>query len=137
MGLFEKRMHDCDAAPAKEKVTARLPAPLFTLSFKLSLFIVVLVLMTTTVLSLVILRTMDRNIMDEVMKRAETLGKSAAETKRNDWTRKMKVYLDCLKSFASDQQAAAAPHIKAANAAVEEFNKAIKIYNDQIDAARQ
>lgn len=65
------------------------------------------------------------------------LGKSAAEAKRNDWTRKMKVYLDCLKSFASDQQAAAAPHIKAANAAVEEFNKAIKIYNDQIDAAKQ
>lgn len=65
------------------------------------------------------------------------LGKSAAEAKRNDWTRKMKVYLDCLKSFASDQQAVAAPHIKAANAAVEEFNKAIKIYNDQIDAAKQ
>jgi hypothetical protein len=65
------------------------------------------------------------------------LGRSAAEAKRNTWTRKMKAYLDCLKSFVSDQQAAAAPHIKAANAGVEEFNKAIKIYNDQLDAAKQ
>lgn len=65
------------------------------------------------------------------------LGKSAAEAKRSEWTRKMKLYLDCLKSFATDQQAAAAPHIKAANAAIEEYNKSIKIYNDQLDAARQ
>ena len=72
-------MHDSDAGPVLRKAAARWPATLFTLSFKLSLFIVVLVLVTTLVLSLVILRTTDQNIMDEVMKRAETLGKSAAE----------------------------------------------------------
>jgi putative nucleotidyltransferase with HDIG domain len=62
-----------------EKATVLRPTSLFTLSFKLSLFIVVLVLVTTLVFSLITLRTMDRYIMDEVMKRAEALGKSAAE----------------------------------------------------------
>jgi hypothetical protein len=65
------------------------------------------------------------------------LGKGAAEARRSDWSRKMKLYLDCLRSFASDQQATAAPHIKAANAAIEEYNKSIKLYNDQLEAAKQ
>ena len=64
------------------------------------------------------------------------LGKSAAEMKRNNWTKNMKSYLECLKTFVSDQQAAAAPHIRASNAAVEEFNKSMKTFNDQIDAAK-
>ncbi len=63
------------------------------------------------------------------------LGKSSAEMKHSNWTKNMKAYLECLKTFIGDQQAAAAPHIKAANAAVDEFNKSIKIYNDQIGAA--
>jgi len=54
-------------------------ASLFTLSFKLSMLIVVLVLITTLVFSFITLRTMDQHIMDEVMKRAEALGRSAAE----------------------------------------------------------
>jgi len=79
MGSIEKRMSDSGADLAAEKAAVRRTPPLFTLSFKLSLFIVVLVLVTTLVLALISLRTMDQNIMDEVMKRAETLGKSAAE----------------------------------------------------------
>lgn len=53
------------------------------------------------------------------------LGKSASEMKRNNWLKKMKAHLDCLKTFISDQQAAATPHVKAANSAVEDFNKSI------------
>jgi len=71
------RTSDTDGSGGKS--TALRPASLFTLSFKLSLFIVVLVLVTTLVFSLITLRTMDRHIMDEVVKRAESLGKSAAE----------------------------------------------------------
>lgn len=65
------------------------------------------------------------------------LGRAAAEMKRNNWSRNMKTYTDCLKTFINDQQAAAAPHVRAANAAVDEFNRAIKIYNDQIEASKQ
>lgn len=78
MGLLEKRTIDT-AADRGSKAAARLPALFRMLSFKLSLFIVLLVLATTFVLSLIILRTADQHITDEVMKRAETLGKSAAE----------------------------------------------------------
>ncbi len=55
------------------------PFRLFSMSFKLTLFVIILVLVTTLVFSLISLRAMDRHIMDEVMKRAATLGKSAAE----------------------------------------------------------
>ena len=65
------------------------------------------------------------------------LAKSAAETKRSNWLKNTKAYLDCLKAFINDQQAAAAPHIKAASAAAEEFNKSVKTFNEQLDAAKQ
>jgi putative nucleotidyltransferase with HDIG domain len=79
MGSLEKITHHRDKDLPGGKTMALRPASLFTLGFKLSLFIVVLVLVTTLVFSLITLRTMDQHIMDEVMKRAETLGKSAAE----------------------------------------------------------
>lgn len=65
------------------------------------------------------------------------MAKSAAEMKRNNWSKNMKAYLDCLKIFINEQQAAAAVHSKAGNAAVDEFNKSIKIFNEQIEAAKQ
>ena len=64
------------------------------------------------------------------------LSKDAAERRRSAWSRNMKAYFECLKRFIDEQQAAAAPHLRAANAAVDEYNNAIKIYNDQVDAAR-
>ena len=64
------------------------------------------------------------------------LSKDAAERRRSTWSKNMKTYFECLKRFIEEQQAAAAPHIRAANAAVDEYNKAIKIYNDQVDAAK-
>jgi hypothetical protein len=64
------------------------------------------------------------------------IAKDAAERRRSNWSKSMKGYIDCLKRFVEEQQAAAAPHIKAANAAVDEINKAVKIHNDQIEAAK-
>jgi len=64
-------------------------------------------------------------------------GRSAAETKRNNWLKSMRSYVECLKAFVSEEQAAAAPHLKAANAAAEELGKSIKAYNEQAEAARQ
>jgi hypothetical protein len=62
-------------------------------------------------------------------------GREASERKRNDWAKSMKAYVECLKRFIEDERAAAAPHIKAANAAVDEYSKAIKTFNDQAEAA--
>ena len=65
------------------------------------------------------------------------MSKSAVELKQANWSKNMKAYFDCLKRFIDEHQAAAAPHLKAANAAVDEYNKAIKTYNDQIAARQQ
>jgi hypothetical protein len=65
------------------------------------------------------------------------IGKAAAEQKRAKWNTGMKAYLDCLKKFVEEQQQASSTHAKAANAGVEEYNKAIKVYNDAIAAQPQ
>ncbi len=65
------------------------------------------------------------------------IGKAAAEQKRAKWNTGMKAYLDCLKKFVEQEQAASSTHAKAANAAVDEYNKAIKVYNDAIAAQPQ
>ena len=60
-----------------EKVTTM--TTLFTsLRFKISVFIVVLLLITASLFSLITLQTINRNIMEEVLKRAESLCKSTA-----------------------------------------------------------
>lgn len=51
----------------------------FNMRFKLSLFVVALLLITVLIISLLMMRTMDQHIINEVMKRAEALGKSTAE----------------------------------------------------------
>jgi putative nucleotidyltransferase with HDIG domain len=79
MGLLDITAHNRNKALPAVKTMIRRPALLVTLSFKLSLFMVTLVLITTLVFSLITLRTMDRHMVDEVMKRADVLGKSAAE----------------------------------------------------------
>jgi hypothetical protein len=65
------------------------------------------------------------------------IGKATNEQKRTKWNAGMKSYLDCLKKFVEEQQTASSAHARAANAAVEEYNKAIKIYNEQIQAQPQ
>ena len=62
------------------------------------------------------------------------IGKAAAAQRQTKWTDGMKAYLECLKKFVEEQQAASSTHAKAANAGVEEYNRAIKVYNAAIDA---
>jgi len=53
--------------------------PLFTsLRFKISVFIIVLLLLTASIFSILTLQTMNRNITEEVIKRAESLCRSTA-----------------------------------------------------------
>ena len=55
----------------------------------------------------------------------------------SNWSKNTKAYVDCLKRFIDEQQALAAPHIRAANAAVDEYNQAVKFYNSQAEARPQ
>ncbi len=49
-----------------------------TIRFKISVFIIVLLLVTASIFSFLTMQTMDRHILDEVIKRGELLGKSTA-----------------------------------------------------------
>lgn len=58
-------------------------------------------------------------------------GRLASDMRRNSWVKSANAYLECLKKYVQDQQGAynriaeqAKPHLDAANAAIEEYNKA-------------
>lgn len=62
-------------------------------------------------------------------------GRLATDTMRRSWTRNANAYLECLKKYISDQQAAynayvekAKPHLDAANGTIDEYNKAIAAF---------
>ena len=59
-------------------VTAMVAHLFRSLRFKISVFIVVLLLLTASIFSILTLQTVNRNIMEEVIKRAESLCKSTA-----------------------------------------------------------
>lgn len=69
-------------------------------------------------------------------------GRLASDNQRRAWTRLVNNYLNCLKAYVADQQAAAKPfqdaakvHIDAANAAIEEFNGSAKAFREQQEEA--
>ena len=63
-------------------------------------------------------------------------GNLASDNQRKNWQRSYVEYADCLKKFINDEQAAAEPHIKASNEAINEYNTAVKEYNAQIEKAK-
>jgi hypothetical protein len=63
-------------------------------------------------------------------------GNLASDTQKRQWQKDYVGYVDCLKKFIEDQQALASPHIKASNAAINEYNAAVKAYNEQIQKAK-
>ena len=63
---------------ARSTKTINIFARFFTLRAKMALFIVVLLLVTATLFSLLTIQSMNRHILEEVIKRAESLCKSTA-----------------------------------------------------------
>jgi hypothetical protein len=58
-------------------------------------------------------------------------GRLASDMRRNNWVKTANAYLDCLKKYVQEQQGAynkvleqGKPHLDAANASIEEYNKA-------------
>jgi hypothetical protein len=69
-------------------------------------------------------------------KPSEYPGNLASDTQKRTWQKEYVTYVDCLKKFIDEQQALAQPHVKASNAAIAEYNTAVKSYNDQIQKAK-
>jgi hypothetical protein len=66
-------------------------------------------------------------------KPGEFPGSLASDNQKRQYQREYVAYTDCLKKFVMDQNKLAQPHIKAANSTVEEYNAAVKFYNDLVD----
>ncbi len=77
-------------------------------------------------------------------KPGEHPGRLASDTQQRSWTRNVNAYLECLKKFVADEQAIvkplndqAKPHIDAANAAIDEYNKSSKEFREQLEKLDQ
>jgi hypothetical protein len=77
-------------------------------------------------------------------KPGEHPGRLATDARQKAWTRDVNAYLECLKKFVADEQAIAkplieqsTPHINAANAAIDEYNKSAKDFREQLEKLDQ
>lgn len=69
-------------------------------------------------------------------KPGEYPGNLASDNQKRSWQKEYVAYIDCLKKFVEEQQALAEPHVKAANAAINDYNAGVKAYNDEIQKAK-
>jgi hypothetical protein len=70
------------------------------------------------------------------VKPGEFPGNLASENQKRNWQKEYVGYVDCLKKFIEEQQALAEPHVKASNAAINEYNAGVKDYNAQVEKAK-
>jgi len=62
-------------------------------------------------------------------------GRLASDNMKRAWQRDANTYLECLRKFAGEQQQLAQDYIKAANATVDEYNSAVKEFQDAAQKA--
>jgi hypothetical protein len=64
-------------------------------------------------------------------------GKLASENAQRQWRKAASTYLECYKTFASDQRALAQRYTDAANAVIDQYNAAAKEIQAAADAAAE
>jgi len=69
-------------------------------------------------------------------KRGEFPGGLASDNQKRAFQKEFVAYTECLKKFALEQQKLAEPHAKAANDAANEYNAAVKSFNEAIEKAK-
>lgn len=74
-------------------------------------------------------------------KPGEHPGRLASDNQRRNWVKDANGYLECLKKYVGDQQSAynalfekAKPHLDAANATIDEYNKAAATFKSAQEA---
>lgn len=63
--------------------------------------------------------------------------KVASDTQLRQYHKDYTAYTDCVRKFAIEEQKAAEPHIKASNDAINEYNTAVKAYNDELEKRKE
>lgn len=64
-------------------------------------------------------------------------GALASDGQRRAWQKDYTTWGDCMKKFINDQRAMAEPYNKASNAAIDDYNVTVKLYNDQIEKMKE
>jgi hypothetical protein len=59
--------------------------------------------------------------------------KLATDAQLRSYHKDYTAYTDCIRNFAIAEQKAAEPHIKASNEAINEYNAAVKSYNEELE----
>jgi len=62
---------------------------------------------------------------------------TSSDQQRRTWQKDYEAWGACMKKFISDQRALAEPFNKASNAAIDDYNNTVKLYNDQIEKAKE
>jgi hypothetical protein len=57
----------------------------------------------------------------------------ASDNQRRAWQKDYTAWGECMKKFITEQQAAAEPYNKAANAAIDDYNSTVKMLNEQVE----
>ncbi|HSV17184.1 MAG TPA: hypothetical protein VLR71_02165 [Casimicrobiaceae bacterium] len=70
-------------------------------------------------------------------KPGEFPGGLASDSQKRAYQKEFVAYTDCLKKFATDEQKLAEPHAKAANEAANEYNSAVKAFNEQVEKEKE
>jgi hypothetical protein len=66
-------------------------------------------------------------------KPGEFPGNLASDNQKRQYHRDYVAFTECLKKFVADQNKLAEPHVKAANDTANEYNTAVKAYNDFLE----
>ena len=61
----------------------------------------------------------------------------ASDLQRRNWQRDYEAWGACMKKFITDQRTLAEPYAKASDAAIEDYNATVKLYNDQIEKLKE
>lgn len=70
-------------------------------------------------------------------KPGEVPGALASDLQRRGWQQNYTAWVDCMKKFINDQRALAEPYNNASNAAIEDYNNTVKVYNEQIEKLKE
>jgi hypothetical protein len=70
-------------------------------------------------------------------KPGEFPGRLASERQSREFQKDYVAFTDCLRKFALEQQKLAEPHIKASNDAINDYNAAVKAYNDFAEKVKE
>ena len=70
-------------------------------------------------------------------KPGEMPGSLASDQQRRGWQTNYTAWRECMQKFINDQRALAEPYNNASNAAIEEYNNTVKVYNEQIEKLKE